>query len=73
MLRRGLDRRAGAALGDELVEIDGDHRGLVADERLAPVAVLDLERVRIDHVLPAVVLEALFARYDFVLDADRAF
>jgi hypothetical protein len=42
------------------VEVDADQRRLFAHERLAAVAALDLHRVGIDHVLPAVILEVLF-------------
>src|SRR5262249_43478500 len=48
-----------------IVEIDGEHRGIVAHIELAAIGLIDLDRVGVDEVLPAMVFEV--ARHDVLL------
>ena len=52
-----FSRRARPAAVDHVVEIDREQGRARADEDLAPVAGIDLQHVRRDDVLPAMVLE----------------
>jgi hypothetical protein len=57
-----LFHRAVAAAIGLVVEIDGEHRRVVPDIDPAAVSLVDLDRIGVDDVLPAMVLE--IARHD---------
>jgi hypothetical protein len=40
-----------------VVEVDGEHRGVVADLGFAPIGLVDRDSVGVDDVFPAVILE----------------
>ena len=52
-----LDRRTRAAAIDELIKIDCQQRRARTNEDFSPVAGIDLQHIRRDDVLPAMVLE----------------
>src|SRR5262249_5002057 len=57
-------RTVAAAIG-LVVEVDGEHRRIVADINFATIGLVDLDGVGVDDVLPAMIFE--IARHDVLL------
>src|SRR5262249_49123215 len=60
-----LSHRTVATAISLVVEVDGEHRRIVADVDLAMIGLVDLDGVGIDDILPAMVFE--IARHDVLL------
>ena len=52
-----LAHRPAAALIGLVVKVDGEHRRIVAHIGFAPIGLINLKRLGVDHVFPAMVLE----------------
>ena len=50
-----------------VVEIDGEHRRVIADVEPASIGLVNLNRVGIDHIFPAVIFEV--ACHDVLLSS----